>query len=335
MQKTIFFPRIKYNFMDRFTYSIFKTSVDNRLIEEKDRIVISFSGGVDSMSLFCLLQAFQEKIDIDLHLVHFHHGLRAESDEEAEFVTATAKKRSVPVTIYRATHLKDAAGVQNRARQWRYRRLKETMKELGFDKIALGHQLGDLIETQIWRMLRGGSLFAFNPMQISALPYIRPLLHTSKEDLCVYLQRIGQPWKEDKTNQNDNYTRNMIRNRLLPIMKDCSGGKLEEKFLALNKDAYLLKGFFREMVPAKRYRQKELSYGSISKLNPVFAKELIHQYLLYHNQVEISRASIDKIYRLVTCNRGGWLVCLKKGVAVQGKSKKISLIRQNVYPVNA
>ncbi len=315
--------------MDRFTYGIFRSSVDNRLIERGDGIVVCLSGGIDSMSLTCLLQEFQEKIDIRLHLVHFHHGLRAESDEEAEFVFATAKKKSIPVSLFKATHLKDAAGKQNWARLWRQRCLKEKKKELGYDKVALGHHLGDLIETQIWRMLRGGSLFALNPIRALAPPYIRPLLNTAKEDLRAYLLRIGQPWREDKTNRNDSYTRNMIRNRLIPIMKECAGGKLEEKFLALNEDASLLKNFFREAVPAQSYRQKELSFESISALNPIFAKELIHQYLLYNKQREITRASIDKIYQLVTSNRGGWLVCLKRDAAVFGKSKRIRLINQN------
>ncbi len=315
--------------MDRFSYHLFKFSEENQLIEKGDKILVSISGGVDSTSLFRLLHAFREKIDMQLHLVHFHHGLRKESDEEERFISALADRYTTPLSVIKATHLKGASGMQNSAREWRYRHLNQVMRQLDYRKIALGHHLDDLIETQIWRMLRGGSLFAFNPMQVLSLPYIRPLLNTRKEELTAYLRKIGQDWTEDMSNQADDYTRNMIRNQILPLMKDCAGGRLAEKLLALNDDATQLKYFFNDLVPTHKYQQKELSFRMISELNPIFAKELIHQYLIYNNQLEITRASINRIYELVTGNRGGWLVCLKNGISVLGKSKKISLVKHD------
>ena len=313
--------------MDRFAFRIFNDSVKKRLIEAQDRIIVSVSGGVDSMSLLCLLQAFREKIDITLHLVHFHHGLRKESDDEANFISAMAKERAVPVSIYRTNRLKGVAGMQNRAREWRYRHLRKTMEALGFHKIALGHHRGDLIETQIWRMLRGGSLFSLNPIQASAPPYIRPLLATPKEELRAYMRRIGQPWKEDGTNRSDDYTRNIIRNRLFPILETCAGERWEEKLLALADDALQLRDFFRETVPPATYRKREIDFRTISNLNPVFAKECIHQYLLHNGQREITRDNIDTIHRLASSGRGGWKVCLKGGATAVGQSKKICLTK--------
>ncbi len=115
--------------MDRFSYKIFQFATNENLIKSGDKIIVSISSGIDSMSLFCLLNAFREKIDIDLHLVHFNHGLRAESEEEENFLLKIAEERSTPISIIRAEHLKDKKDMQNRARKWRYDQLNYTLEK--------------------------------------------------------------------------------------------------------------------------------------------------------------------------------------------------------------
>ncbi len=311
--------------MDRFTYKIFQFSIDNQLIEPQDKVIISLSGGIDSMSLFCILNAFREKIDLDLHLVHFHHGLRMESQEEAEFIRNLAKEKNVSFSIIKTNHLKGEKGMQNKARQWRYSHLNKKLKSLNFNKIALGHHLNDLMETQIWKMVRGGSLFSLNPMQIKNLPYIRPLLNTPKNELQDYLEKIGQEWRDDLSNLSDDYTRNLIRNQIVPLLRQCSGGQLEEKFLALNKDSAYLKQYFDQLIPATMYQSDTIAYKKINQLNPLLACELIHQFLVFHDQPEINRDNIQTIFRLVQSNRGNWKVQLKNNRQIIGKNKEIKI----------
>ncbi|MCP4751135.1 MAG: tRNA lysidine(34) synthetase TilS [Proteobacteria bacterium] len=317
--------------MDAFSYEIFRFSCSAGLIETRDKIIVSLSGGIDSMSLFRLLYDFREKVEIDLRLVHFHHGLRTESDDEEAFLRGLADEKGVPISVVEATHLKGKKDMQNRARQWRYRHLNQIMVEAGFNKIALGHHLNDLVETQIWKILRGGSLFSFNPMQESSPPYIRPLLNTPKEELRNYLLRIKQKWCEDPSNNSNDYTRNIIRNQLIPIMKQCSGGRLEEKFLALNRDSQSLKHYFDQLVSNHIYESDHIDYGTIAGLAPLFALELIHRFLIHHDQPEINRANIQRIYELVMTNRGNWSITLKNNRAVVGKNKKVRYV-ENLKP---
>jgi len=312
--------------MDQFNYSIFQFSTTTGLIEPDDKIIISISGGIDSVSLFCLLDSFREKINLDLHLVHFHHGLRQASDEEEAFLLDLSKKKSTPISIIKASHLQGEKGMQNKARQWRYQHLNETLQRTGFTKIALGHHLNDLVETQIWKLMRGGSLFSLNPMLPIHLPYIRPLLHTRKEELKNYLNDIRQDWREDDSNASDDYTRNLIRNLIIPQMQECAGNQLEEKFLALNNDALLLKQQFEATVSENLYTVNSVDFDTITNLPPLFACELIHRYLLYQGQEEINRANIQQIYDLVCSNRGNWKITLKNNRTVLGKHKKICMI---------
>ena len=277
------------------------------------------------MSLFCLLLSFKTRLPFDIHLVHFNHGLREESQEEERFLRDLAEKKQVPLTVLRASHLKGSPGVQQKARDWRYHHLTRLLKDLVCNKIALGHHLDDLVETQVWRLLRGASLFSLNPIQPINLPYIRPLLRSRKEELESYLLDIGQKWCEDRSNDTSDYTRNLIRNQMIPQMRKLSGGRFEEKMEALNNDAQSLRLDFEKQIPPAIIEAEEIGYQTFLALSPIFATELIHRFLLHHGQSEVSRAQIEDIYRLVKTHRGNWQVVLKKNRVIVGRNKKISI----------
>jgi len=311
--------------MDRFSYRVFKFSCDKGLIEPGDKIVVSLSGGVDSMCLFCLLLTFKKRIKFDIHLVHFNHGLREDSLGEETFLKDLATRKGVPITVFHAVHFKGTSGIQQKAREWRYHHLNETLKNLDYNKIALGHHLNDLVETQIWRLLRGASLFSLNPIDTINLPYIRPLLRIRKKELENYLLEIGQEWCEDRSNFEDDYTRNLIRNQLIPMMQQSAGDRFEEKMLALNEDAQKLKRAFEKQIPVSTIEADEIAFDTILRLDPIFSMELIHRFLLHHGQTEVSRAQIEDVYKLVKSKRGNWQIVLKNSQVVMGKNKRIKI----------
>jgi len=315
--------------MDSFSYRVFTFSRQNGLIQPGERLIVSLSGGIDSMSLFCLLHSFSKQMALDLHLVHFNHGLREESLEEEDFLRDLANQKGVPITVFSSTSLKGTSGIQQKARDWRNDCLIEVLKEQKFDKIALGHHLDDLVETQIWRMLRGASLFSLNPIQESSPPYIRPLLRFRKQDLENYLLSINQEWCQDRSNFENDYTRNIIRNQLIPVMEEQAGGRLVDKMLALNDDAYQLKLDFENQVPAATIESEELGYQSILSLSPVFAKELIHRFLLHHGQTEITRTQIEDIHKLVKLNQGNWQIGLKQDKIITGRDKTVFISQRS------
>lgn len=317
--------------MDRFSYSVFQFCQACHLIQNGDKIAISISGGADSVGLFRIFQNFKEKLDINLHLIHFHHGLRKESDQEEMFIRELADAYKTPLTIKKADHLKGVKGMQNIAREWRYENLLTITQQLGFNKIAIGHHLDDLMETQIWKLIRGGSLFTLNPMQAAELPYIRPFLNTPKQAIKDYLVKLGQAWCEDASNQSCDYTRNLIRNRIIPLMEECSGGNLSEKFLGINNDANELRNYFSSIIPSFTYQTDCIPYSVLNGLNKVFAAEVLHQFFLFHKQEEITRKNIEKILDLVQKNQGNWKVILKHGFYVQGRKKMISIHQGEVF----
>lgn len=312
--------------MDRFIYRIFQFCQERHLIQDHDNVLISVSGGIDSTALLRILVAFREKLDIELNAVHFNHGLRNESEEEEVFVRDLADTHQIHLDIIRADHLTKGKSVQNEARTWRYAHLIRLFKEKNASKIALGHHLNDLVETQIWRMIRGGSLFSLSPIQVMNSPYIRPLLTTQKSELEIYLNTIGQPWKEDSSNATIDYTRNMIRHQLIPLITNITdGGRFEEKMLALCEDSLRLREMFDQTISPEKYEVDALDYRTLTDLPPLFEFEVIHRFLLYHGQEEISRSHIEEISRLVRTGRGDWTINLKQGLDVFGNRRKIRI----------
>lgn len=296
-------------------------------MENGDRIIVSVSGGSDSVCLLRVLNSFQNKIDFDLHVVHFNHGLRSESEEEEEFVRKLTDKCNANFSAIRTNELKNEKHMQVKAREWRIENLKQIMKDLSFNKIGVGHHLDDLVETQIWRLTRGASLFSLAPILAKNLPFIRPLLNTSKESLKQYLVEIGQDWREDKSNFSDDYTRNLIRNKVIPLLNQCAGEKLNDKFLGIYHDAVRFTDYFDHLFPPECYEKNEIDYDELNSLNPLFAHEIIHRYLLFHDQTEINRQNIEKIFDLIMSGRGNWEIQLKNNTKLIGRNKKISLFQ--------
>ena len=311
--------------MDRFSYNIYKRSLLKRLIRANDKIIVSVSGGGDSVALFVVLMDFMEKMDLTLHMAHFHHGLRKESDHEEESVRNLAQKYTIPLTVFHSTDFLQVKGVQEKARSWRKKNLLELRSKLNFDHIALGHHQDDLIETQIWKIARGCSLFALKGISPKSGRFIRPLLYTPKMDLLHFLKRRNISWCEDSSNLDNVYTRNIIRNEILPLMEKISGDRLRDKLTGLANDAVQLEQAFVKTAK-KGYTEETLSYTTINDLSPPFAQEFLHRFLLEHGQIEITRANIEKIISLVNQKKGNWSISLKHGKKILGKRGNLYLL---------
>ena len=312
--------------MDRFSWNIYQFCLQQQLIQNKKNILISVSGGSDSMCLARVLINFQEKLDISLHCIHFHHGIRKESDDEEEFVRNFAQQNEMPCYIHKHTQMKNIKGMQNSARKWRFQKIQICKIENKIDTVATGHHLDDLIETQLWKITRGCSLLQLSPLKPKENHFIRPLLHTTKRDIINYLSQNHHQWKEDLSNQNNDYTRNIIRNSILPLLYQNFGFSLRKKMLAIAQESIELENLYYDATQKIDKNKNNLPYSYVWKLPPLFAKTLIHNFLLQQTVQSILRNQIENIYQLTMSNKGNWRVELHKGFVALGKLKKIIII---------
>lgn len=201
------------------------------MLRAGDRVVAAVSGGADSV---CLLMVLAERAeDLEIRAVHVHHGLRgSEADRDAEFVRKLCGEIKVPVKVIyrdvsgyaeeRGISLEEAGRIlryeslENEAEKWE----RETGESERPVWIAVAHHQDDNAETILHHLLRGSGLRGLAGMRAVEGRRVRPLLAVRRKEILEYLRDRGAEWCEDSTNRSDHYTRNRIRNELIPCMTE-------------------------------------------------------------------------------------------------------------------
>ena len=206
---------------------------EQHLLEAGDVVCVALSGGADSVCLLLLLEALQKEAEIPFSLcaVHIHHGLRPEADAEEAFVRTLCEKKQIPLYVHAYAVRERAAasgtGIEEAARAARQEAFADCVRTHGVTKIALAHQANDRAETFLFHAARGSSLSGLASIRPKSersteqvrYTLIRPLLTTTRDEIREALQKSGQPWMEDASNRDTQYTRNAIRHRVLPELE--------------------------------------------------------------------------------------------------------------------
>ena len=190
----------------------------SRLTALPDRLLAGVSGGADSVALLRLLLDAGTQVTA----VHVNHGLRGEaSDGDEAFVRELCARWRVPLMTYRADPPEDPG--EDWARQVRYGFFRRAAVETGVSAIALAHHRDDQAETLLLHLLRGSGLTGLTGMapdtMADGLRILRPLLPFSRAELRAYLTGLGQPWREDVSNEDPRYLRNALRLEVLPRLE--------------------------------------------------------------------------------------------------------------------
>jgi len=186
------------------------------------KLTVAFSGGVDSVAALDFLSN-NHQVDA----AFFHHGTDA-SDHAWDFVTEFCKSREIPLTVGYIKNIKPSD--QSWEEHWRNERYQFLDQ---FEYVVTAHHLNDCVETYIWSMLNGDAKLI--PAQRNNVR--RPFLLTSKVEFVDWCNRKNLKWVEDRSNQDNKYIRNYIRNQLMPHAVHVNPG-LEKVIFKKVKEAY-------------------------------------------------------------------------------------------------
>lgn len=192
----------------------------------KETVVAAVSGGVDSVVLLHLLAHLPEALRPRLIVAHFHHGLRGRaSDGDARFVRRLAKQKGITIRVGRAPKWKNRNNLESRARELRYRFLESVAIRHKAKTIAVAHHADDQLETFTMRWLQGAglkglagirSMRAFGKGKV----LIRPLLGVSRREIEAYAKAFDLSYRNDETNQSDQFLRSRLRKLLNRLKKE-------------------------------------------------------------------------------------------------------------------
>ncbi len=292
-------------------YRQFKNTVEEfNMLSDGCAVVAAVSGGADSVALLCLLREYMGDTN-RLLVVHVEHGIRGEDSKgDARFVEKLCEKMMISCHIH---HIqipleveKTGETIEEAARRCRYEILKKEaedfshqLKHEGMVKIAVAHHMSDQAETVLMNLVRGSHLKGLTGMQPVNGDIIRPLLYCRREDIEAYLKEKDIDWCIDYTNDDTDYTRNLIRHEILPLLEKINSRALEhisESADELRK----IECYFAEKTNglAQKYVD-ELDDSDIEKNKLSISDELIDELQ------DISAELIDRvIYKVITTVAG-------------------------------
>lgn len=200
-----------------------------RLINQKDAVLVGFSGGADSVCLLHFLNYLAREKHFRLAAVHINHGLRGRAaTADAKFCKQFCAEHHIEFFLEKADVKKIAReyhlSPEHAARKARYQKLAQVARKWGATKLALGHHLDDHAETVLLNLLRGTKAkgLAGIPLRralTASVEIVRPLLCITRQETEMYLKQNGLTHITDQTNFDDKFTRNWVRGTLLPLLE--------------------------------------------------------------------------------------------------------------------
>jgi len=261
------------------------------LLHKGDKVLIALSGGADSVFLFRFLLELKGIYHLELGAAHLNHGLRgSDSDADEEFCRMLAVEYEVPFYCRKAD-VRDYASdfrlsEEEAGRKLRYQFFEELMEHDGYTKTATGHHQQDSAETVLFHLFRGSGLRGLSGIPPLRGRFIRPLLSLTPGEIREWLASEGYIWREDASNDSSEYARNVIRNEILPLVREKLHLSPEEslsRFAGYSSEINdLLDRLTAEAVlPRKEHSENETVYDAevVRKLEPVLRKHALSRIL--------------------------------------------------------
>ena len=197
-------------------------------------IWVACSGGLDSMALLSLVMEFAGRAGISVGVIHFNHGLRPEARDDELFVAAHVLRSGLPLVVGQARNLRDEAqsehlSLETVARQVRYAFFRRFLKSREQAAIVTAHNATDQVETILMNLMRGSGLRGVKGIPRRRGRIGRPLLQVTRAELADYVLRNCIAYREDPSNRSLEFSRNRVRQELLPVIRKLGGRGVEER----------------------------------------------------------------------------------------------------------
>ena len=300
----------------------------NMLPQKGGVILCAVSGGRDSMCLLHYLHHLGKTADFTVAAAHLNHLMRPTAERDVNFVKSFCAENNIPFYT-------EAAPIYDRAEEWhitveeagrraRYDFLSRTAAAVGAEKIATAHHRNDQVETVLLNLLRGTG-----PEGLSGIPpvrgkYIRPLLHTTREEIETYLAENGVAHIEDETNQSRDFARNSLRLDIWPQLEKLHGGAGEN--IARCADIVRKENDYLDELAAQYLPETgtAISCETLQKAPPVLQGRILRQMLarLPAGKKDVGAVHIEA---LKTLGNGSGTLALPGGMAARCDGKTLSL----------
>lgn len=319
---------------------ITNTIKEFNLIENGDKIVLGVSGGPDSICMLDILRKIKEEKEISFEIVvaHINHMIREEAKDDEKYVKDYCKRNNIEfysksIEVEKIAN-NNKMGTEETGRIVRYEFFDEVLKKANANKIAIAHNKNDRAETVIMNMLRGSGISGLRGIEpVKNNKYIRPLLDCERFEIEQYCEENKLNPRIDRTNFENIYTRNKIRNIVIPYIKEEFNPNIIESITRLSdlikqEDDYLqkqVKTLYDEICLGKNEDEIVLD---LKKFN--LQEKVIKSRLLLYTITELRGSSegvykihIEDVIKLCENNIGNKYLTPNKNIKILVKNHKI------------
>ena len=316
------------------------------LIQAKDKIVLGVSGGPDSITMLDILRQIQEEFDFEIVVAHINHMIRKEAIQDEEYVKKYCEKNSIEFFVKRIDVMSVAnirkIGTEEAGRFVRYEFFDEILKQTESNKIAIAHNKNDKVETIIMHLLRGSGLSGLKGIEPIRENVIRPLIECERKEIEKYCDENRLEPRIDKTNFENDYTRNKIRNIVIPYIEKELNPNIIETIDRLSEvvkkeDRYLEKvalDVYDKILIKQEPGQIMLELKGFNEQDEVIKSRIILYTVkkLFGSSQGIEKIHINDIIKLCNNNIGNKYLTPNKKIKILVKDKKIFFMAQTKDP---
>ena len=319
---------------------IIKIIKEHNLIENGDKVVVGVSGGPDSICLVDILNEIRNegKVNFELVVCHINHMIREDAGEDEEFVRKYCEEKQIPFFVKHAKVEEIAKdmkiGTEEAGRKIRYEFFEEIANQTCANKIATAHTKNDNVETVLMNLIRGSGTSGLKGIKpIRDKKFIKPLIETSREEIEKYCEEKHLNPRHDKTNDENIYTRNKVRNILIPLIKSEFNPNIVDTIDRLSKlvdkeNEYLDKlteeGYKKILIKEEK-QEIILNLKRFNEENEVIKSRLILYTIkkLFGQTNGIEKIHIDDIIKLCKNNIGNKYLTPNKNIKILVNKGKI------------
>lgn len=201
-----------------------KLTLQTKQIPKEATVIVGVSGGRDSMALTHALS--KQRPDLKLVVAHVNHGLRDSAVTDAEFVKGMMIRWGIEYEMLSPRPPKDG-NIEDWGRQKRYEFFEKLLKKYKAEFILTAHHQDDDFESMMLHFFRGTRVKGLSGMCLQRDKIVRPLLFTSRAEINAYTEVEEIPYRDDPTNEDDELTRNFLRNKIIPVLNHVYPGLAE------------------------------------------------------------------------------------------------------------
>jgi len=288
---------------------VLKTIRGRNMLSSGDKIVVAFSGGVDSTALIYILNSLSKRLNIKLFAAHLNHQIRGkDADADASFVKRTSDKLGIPCFAEKfdvpGFARQEKLNLEDAARRIRYEFLERIAAKTGANKIALAHTADDNIETFLMRLIRGTGMKGLEGIPPVRDKIVRPMIELYRKEIEQYLSSKKITARIDRTNYETKYLRNRVRRNLIPALESYNP-KIRESLVRAIDAANAIQDFvgskakeaFKNVVSLKTNDEIRIDINEFLKTDPMLKGEVLRLAIgaVKKDLVDISLVHINDI----------------------------------------